>query len=646
MLAFFRRALSSWLAVGLLALIMLAFVATGVGAPGGSLTGGPSADAVATVGGKPISVNVISERAQTALRQAREQQPALTMPQFLASIGGLNPLVEQSIGATVLSAWAERHGLTASERLIGSEIATFPAFRGATGKFDENAMNALLNQRRMNFNTFHDDVRDELIRRQLLNPIMAGTRAPDGLLRIYAQSLIDKREGVIGLVAASPAGIAAPTDQQVADYYRGHIARYSLPERHALRYALIGPESVALPAPTDAEIAAQYKADAAKYAASETRTIQRVVLPNEAAARAFAAALAKGTGFAQAAAGQGLAAADINAGTVTKDAFAASDGAEIAAAAFALPSGGTTAPVKSPLGWSIARVEAIKAVPARSLEQVRPEIAAALTKKKADDALSKLVQQLEDAVADGANFNEVVAKHKLQVVTTPPLLPNGTAPGDPNFRPDPTIAALLKATADSSADDAPTVETIDQNGHFALVGVASVVAAAPVPLAQIKPRVAEELVFERAVARAKTQAQSLLAKIKSGQAPAAAFQAAGMKAPQPLSLSQIELSRAGADVPAPIRALFRLAPGKADLVQGPNGSWFVVKLDRIAPGDAKMLPMVIGATRSELQRGLGDEYAQQFANAARVEVKVKRNPAALGKLEQDLRSGNNGGGAQ
>lgn len=642
MLAFFRRALSSWLAIGLLALIMLAFVATGVGTPGGSLTGGPSADAVATVGGKPIAVNVISERAQTALRQAREQQPALTMPQFLASIGGLNPIVEQYIGASVLSAWADRHGLAASERLIGSEIASFPAFHGPTGKFDENAMNAVLGQRRMNFATFHDDVRDDLIRRQLLSPIMAGVRAPDGLLRTYAQSLIDKREGAIGLVAASSEGLAAPSDQQIDVYYQSHIARYSLPERHALRYALIGPETVTPAPPTDAEIAAQYKADAAKYAASETRTIQRVVLPNEAAATSFSAKLAKGTSFAQAAAEQGLAAADISVGAVTRDAFAGSDGAAIAAAAFALPSGGTTAPVKSALGWTIAHVEAVKAIPARSLDQARAEIAAALAKKKADDALNVLVQQVEDAVSDGANFNEVAAKHKLQVITTPPLLPNGTAPDAPGFKADATIAALLKATTDTSADDPPTVETIDTNGHFALLSVASVVPAAPVPLAQIKPRVAQEMLFERAVARAKTQAQALLAKINGGAPAAAAFAAAGMKAPQPVALNQIDLSRAGADVPAPIRVLFRLSPGKADLVQGPNGSWFVVKLERITPGDPKMLPMVIGATRNELQRSLGDEYSQQFANAARAEVTVKRNPAALAKLEQDLRSGGNG----
>ena len=78
------------------------------------------------------------------------------------------------------------------------------------------------------------------------------------------------------------------------------------------------------------------------------------------------------------------------------------------------------------------------------------------------------------------------------------------------------------------------------------------------------------------------------------------------------------------------------------MVQGPNGGWFIVRLDQIAPGDPKALPLVVGMTRGELQRSLGDEYAQQFANAARDEVKVKRNAQALAKLEQQLRGGGNG----
>jgi peptidyl-prolyl cis-trans isomerase D len=637
MLAFFRRALSSWLAVGLLALIMIAFIVTGVGTPGGGLVGGgPGADAVATVGGKAIPVTVISGRAESALRQARQQQPSLTMPQFLKAVGSLQPLVEQYIGATVISVWAEKHGIAASERLVGGEIASIPAFHGPTGQFDQSVMQAVLQQQRISFAQLHDDSRDDLIRRQVLNPIMAGVRAPDGLLRAYAQLVIDQRQGVIGVVLAKPDGIAAPTDAAIAAFYKAHLARYSLPERRALRYALIGPETVTAPAPTEAEIAAQYKTDAAKYAANETRTLQRVVLPDENAAKAFAAKLAKGTSFAQAATEAGLAASDINVGAVAHDAFAGTDGKPLADAAFALPAAGNTAPVKTALGWAIAHVEAITKVPARSLDQARAEISAALAKTKNDAALADVVEKAGDAVNDGASFNEVAAKYKLQTVTTPALLPNGTAPTDAAYKPDATITTLLKAAGDSTAEEEPTVEPIDQT-HFALLSVASVVPAAPLPLAQIKPRVAQDMIFQQAVDRAKGVAQGVLAKINGGQPAAAAFAAAGLEAPKPITLSQLQLSRAGADVPAPIKVLFRLAPGKSDLVQGPNGSWFIVRLDQIAPGDPQALPMVIGATRNELQRSLADEYTQQFATAARNEVKVKRNPAALAALEQQLR---------
>ena len=636
MLAFFRRVLSSWVAVAILAIIMIAFIITGVGTPGGGLVGGgPGADSVATVGGRAITTAEISRRANQAWRSAREQQPSLTMGQFLSAVGGLGPIVEQTVGATVLTEWGQRHGIAANERLIGAEIAKIPAFHGVTGQFDQNVMNNVLGQQRITFASLHDDIRDDLIRRQLLTPIMAGTRAPESLLRAYAQLVIDQRQGEIGMIPAKPEG-PAPTDQEVSDFYKAHIARYSLPERRALRYALISPETVVPATPSDAEIAAQYRADAAKYAASQTRTIQRVVLPDQNAANAFAAKLAKGTPFALAATEAGLAPNDIAVGAVTHDAFAGTDGKAIADAAFALAKPGNTAPVKSALGWAIAHVEAITNVPAKSLTQATPEIKAALAKKKADDALSATVAQVEDAVGDGGAFAEIAAKHKLQVITTPPLLPNGTAPTDPNFKPDATVTALLKAAGDATADDDPTVENLDPT-HAALLSVASVVPAAPVPLNQIKPRVALDLQMQRAAEKAHALAQSVLAKAKGGQPLAAAFAAAGLEAPKPIALNQLELSRAGQNVPAPIRVLFRLAPGKADLVQGPNGSWFLVKLDQITPGNPQLLPMVVNATRGELQRSLGDEYAQEFAGAARDEIKVKRNPQALSALDQQLR---------
>ena len=361
-----------------------------------------------------------------------------------------------------------------------------------------------------------------------------------------------------------------------------------------------------------------------------------MVLPDQNAANAFAAKLAKGTPFALAATEAGLAPGDINVGAVTHDAFAGTDGKTLADATFALAKPGNTAPIKSTLGWAIAHVETIAKVPAKSLAQATPEIKTALAKTKSDQALATLLNAVEDEVGNGAAFNEIVAKHKLQVTTTPALLPNGSAPSDANFKPDATVTALLKAAGDATPDDEPTVENLDPS-HAALLGVASVVPAAPVPLADIKPRVALDMQMQRAAEKARGLAQAILAKVKGGQPMAAAFAAAGQQAPQPIAVSQLELSRAGPNVPAPIRTLFRLAPGKADLVQGPNGSWFIIKLEQIQPGDPQLLPVVINGTRSQLARSLGDEYAQQFAAAARDEVKVKRNPQAMQALDQQLR---------
>ena len=637
MLAFFRRALSSWLAVALLALIMVAFIVTGVGTPGGGLGGAVRGDAVASVGGKQVTIADITQRAQSTLAGARQQQPGLTMPALLDAIGGVGAIVEQYVGAQVLSVWGERQGLAASERLIGGEIASIPAFMGPTGKFDQQQMRAVLSQQHMAYPALHDGVHDDLIRRQLVVPITIGARAPAGLLTPYATLLIDRREGAIGLVPASLQGIPAPTDAEVSASYKANIARYSLPERRVVRYAPFGPDNVTVAPPTDAEIAASYKADAARYAPNETRAVSQVVLPDEAAARAFAAKLGAGTGFAKAASEAGFAAADTALGTLTRDALARAASPAMAAATFALRPDGTTTPVKSALGWTIVHVDAVNAVAGRSLDQARGEIAAALLKKKQEEAAATLVQAVQDQVTDGASFADVAAKHRLQVITTPPLLPNGTAPTLPGFKPDATLTALMKPAADTNPDDEPSVEQVGADQHYALLSVASVVPAQALPFAEVRPRVAQDMLAQRAADRARATAQAIAAKVKAGQPIAAAFAAAGLPAPQPVSATQVDIARAGDRVPPPVRAIFRLAPGRSDLVPAQGGGWFVVRLDRIVPGDTAALPAIAAATQAELGRNLGEEYAQQFANAARAEVKVKRNAAALAKLDQQLR---------
>ncbi|MFX6201967.1 hypothetical protein ABTF50_21435, partial [Acinetobacter baumannii] len=76
-----------------------------------------------------------------------------------------------------------------------------------------------------------------------------------------------------------------PTDQDIARWYAANQARYMVPERRVLRYAIVSPDSVkAAATPTEAQIAAAYKAKAADYAARETRTLSQVVVADKASA--------------------------------------------------------------------------------------------------------------------------------------------------------------------------------------------------------------------------------------------------------------------------------------------------------------------------------------------------------------------------
>ena len=643
MIQFFRRALSSWLVLGLLALVLVAFIITGVSGPpgGGTATGGGGT--VATVGGRALGANELEQRARRQLQAAQQQNASLDLAGFVAG-GGYDQALEQMIASTAIELFGARAGIATSKRLIDGEIASIPAFNGPDGKFNRAAFDAALQQQRLSETQLREEIASDSIKRQLLLPIASGARVPAGLVTPYASLLLESREGMIGVVPTElMGGGTPPSEAEIAAFYRRNIAAYTVPERRVLRYAVFDRATVgAKTVPSEAEIAAAYRADAATYAARETRELSQVVLNSEEKARAFAAKLADGTPFAKAAAEAGFAPADTRIGRKTRQEFAALASPAVAAAAFAAAQGAATAPAKSDFGWHVVRVEAIETAPARPFAAVHDEIAAALAKRRTDDALSDMVAAIEDAIGNGASFADVVKSKGLAAVVTPPLLAGGAAPGVADWRAPPEVAALLKPAFETSPDEDPTVETIVPAERFAVLGVTQILPAAPIPLAQVRARLLADLGVERAQQRAKAVASALVAKASAGVPLPAAFAGAGLRLPPPQQAGgkRIDLARAGERVPPPLALLFSMTPGSVKLLEAPaRRGWFVVKLDRVIPGDAATTPGLIDATRSQLGGVVGEEYVEQFAKAAQAEVGVKRNASAIASLKARLAGG-------
>jgi peptidyl-prolyl cis-trans isomerase D len=641
MLSSFRRGLMAKLMLGVLFLTLVAMVITGFGTGGGGLgdLGGLKSGTIASVGGEQITSDRLREETQRQFERLRREQPELDMEAFVRR-GAIEEVLEQLIDLASTTVFGREQGMGVSRQMIDRDIAGVPAFQDVAGRFDDATFRRVLAQEKMTEADLRSDLEARLIQRQLMLPAAGSAYVPNAIAHQYASLLLESRSGVVGVVPSAAMGPAQePSEAELAAFYRSSQARYTIPERRVIRYALFGPEQVAAQAqPTEAEIQAAYRQNPA-YAARETRGLSQVVLQNEAAARALAQKIAAGTSFAAAAAQAGYGPSDTALGINSREAFAGKSSPAVAAAVFGAARGATVGPIRSPFGWHVVRVDDVIVSAARPLAAVRGEIAAQLQQRKAAEAVGDLVTRIEDALGDGSSFDEIVAAQKLSVTESPPVTAAGAAPGTAGWQAPPELQPLLEGAFAMEPGDDPAVETVEDNRRFALVAVTRTIPAAPPPLAQIRDRVKADLLARRASERARSVATAIVARINAGMAPAAAFAQAGVKLPalQNLTATRRDIARQNAQVPPPMAMMFSLPRGKARILPAPDGrGWFVVYLDKVVPGDARREPGLIDAVRRQFAELTGEEYARQFTAAIRAGQKVKRNDDAVRQLRNEL----------
>jgi peptidyl-prolyl cis-trans isomerase D len=626
MLQFFRSIIKSKIgaaiAVVVLGLIALAFAAADITGNGGM--GSASSGTIAEVGGEDITSADLSREANDALQRVRQQQPTITMPALIAR-GALGILLGDLVDLNAMYAFGKDHGIVAGDRLIDSELHR-------AGALQPQAIP-------------RKSVATRLVARELLAPAEYGVVLPRELAWRYGQLLAERRTGsVVVLPSLVFAPAQAPSTAELNAYYRAHTSAFIRPERRVIRYATFGAAAVGnVPAPSDAEIAKRYETDKAQYAALERRSITQLVVPTQAAANAIVAEVNGGKLLEASATQKGLATAKV--GPVGKADLATQSSAALADAVFAAPKGKLVV-ARSPLGWYVARVDAVDVRAARSLDQVKGEIAVALAADKRRAALSDYLAKVEEKFENGANLPEVAKSLGLQVVSSQPLTADGAVYGQPR-QPAPAELKPVLKTAFSMQQNEPQVAEVEPGKTFAIYDVSAIAPSAPAPFDQIVNDVKVAYALDKGAATAKAQAQKIQAALRRGQKLDAILAGIGKKLPpvEHVGMTRPQLAQiqqSGREVPPPIRLLFAMAQGSVKVQEAPEKrGWFVVALDAVEPGKIhRNDPAVAGAQR-ELGKVAANEYSEAFRKAITKEVGVKRNDAAIKALGDQL-SGKSG----
>lgn len=630
----FSSTLGKFIALAFVGLIGVLFALGDV--TGNASFGGLGGANVAKVGDTEIGVGELRQKVQQAYDQARQQQPGLTRQAFVES-GALDQLLDQLVNDAAVRQYARDIGFGVSKRLIDGQIAD--AFAGVSGTFDQKRYEAYLADNGVSEAQLRREVETLLLTQQLAAPIGNLPNVSPGLARPYAVLPLEQRRGQAVYIPSStfaPAG--DPGDAVLKTFLSQNAAKFTVPERRVLQYALFDRAAVPIPAVTDAEVAAAYKANAAQYTAAETRRITQVIAPDQATANSIAAKVRGGTPLAAAAQSAGLSASTT--GELTQSAYAATSSDAVAKAAFAAKRGDLVGPTQAGLGWIVARVESVTAKPARTLAQATPELRAELGKNKANEAIVDYYNKVQDAVNGGASIEEIAADRKLKVEETPALLPSGRAPGQPAFALAPELAPMIAQAFQGGAEGEAAIATLVENEKFAIVSVKSVIEAAPPPFAQIRGDLLAEWRFAEGQKVARAKARAIVKAVEGGKSFAEAIAAAGpnIGTVQTIGGRRGDLARSGQRVPPELALLFSMAANSVKTLEIPgNRGWMVISLAQVNRPDPKSVnDQIVASVARPLAGAMGSELVGQLIAEAKRRVGVTINKDLVEQLRKEL----------
>lgn len=623
MLEAFRKASKTWSVKLLFGLLVLSFLAWGVGdVVRGGFGGGPAI----AVGKTEIPAAEVNAELKREVDRLQPLFGGKLSVDEAKKLGLMDRTIETIVTRTLIDEAGRRLGLAASDEAVLKQIAENPAFRNQLGQFDRDLLRRALSRAGLSEEGFLRMERANLIRSQMAEGLMGGVAAPNALVQPLVRHREERRQAEAVQIKDDSVPLpAAPDAAALEEYYKKNGQRFMAPELRALTILLLRASEVAAQVQVTPEMVAEaYQQRLDEFTTPERRVVSQIVLADQAEADKAADLQRQGKDLAAIAKAMGQSPIDL--GTVEKRDLPD----ELAEAVFALPAGATGAPVHSALGWHVAKVTSVSPGRTRSLAEVKGQLEQDLRRDKAHDQLAEVANQVEDALGGGATLEEVSQRLKLKLVKVPAMDAQGRAPNGKPVAEAPKGEQFLEVAFRTDQGTESQLTEIEGEGYF-LLRVDQVTPPAPKPFAEIKGEVAAAWQAEQRHEAARKKAEDVAARLKAGEPAAKVAQAVGGKA-----LTPPAFTRDGAEtaqLPAPVVAeLFKGSPG-AVAVAPSQGGFVVARLDKVLPVEAAAQAEAVNANRQRISGAVSNDLVDQFIAALNAEIGVKVDRSQLMREE-------------
>jgi peptidyl-prolyl cis-trans isomerase D len=325
------------------------------------------------------------------------------------------------------------------------------------------------------------------------------------------------------------------SDAELAAYFEKNKSRYTVPERRNVRYAML--DNVMLRLRTtvsDEEILTAYNQNLGRYQLEDRAHVAHILFKTVGLTDSEVEEVRKRAEdvLRRAKAGGDFAAL---AREYSEDTTREQGGdlgwivrgqtvPEFEAVAFRLPKGSVSDLVKTQYGFHIIKVVDQERARTQTLDEVRGSILTALQQEKSDRMAEEISQQLGEEIrrAGRPPLDELAQKYNLTLGGPVAVEPGGTL-SDVGASPEITDTIFRLRPGDVSSP-------IRTDRGFVVISLTDALPSHPGTLEEVRERVLTDYRGEQAVALAKSRAEQLAQRAKTGDDLAAAARALGFEA--------------------------------------------------------------------------------------------------------------------
>jgi peptidyl-prolyl cis-trans isomerase D len=624
MLRGLRKASSNWLGKTVMTVAMGALIVS-FGIWGiADIFRGFGQSTLAKVGGTEISLNEFRQIYSDRLQQiGRQFGRPLTQDQARA-FGFDRQVLQQTIAEAALDEKARKLGLGQSDAETMRLIVADPSFKGLNGTFDPQRFQGMIRQFGFTEGRYLAEQKRVSLRRQLAGTITAGLEPSKTLLEAVSHFQNEQRSIEYVRLAAAQAGqIDPPSPETLAGYFDEHKGQFRAPEYRKIAFVSITPEEIGKWSEVSDEDAKKlYDQRKDRFGTPEQREVSQVVFPNTEEAQAARNRIASGTSFDDIAKERKLNPADVDLGLVTKSAIL--DPA-IADAAFSLPSGEVSQPVKGGFGVALVKVGTIQPAVERDYASVATDLKREIAAERARTQVAALRDKMEDERGGGASVIEAAQKLGLSAVTIDAVDRSGLMPNGQPANVPPGLNVVSQAfNSDVGVDNDP----ISFKGGYVWFDVLGITPPRDRTLDEVRDQVEARWREDQIANRLRAKATEMVQKLEQGGTLADEAASIGVKVETATDLKR-ESSPAG--VPSGlIAAAFRTAKNGFGQTPGSAGTeWIVFRVTDITVPPVDLASDEMKKAKESLARALSEEQLAEYVAKLEKDIGTSINEAAF-----------------